>query len=85
MREETFDEAAKQEAEFFSYIATSYKHYLNGDDEQCERVDGEQRQSFLDRAEAAQRQVQDLDQVQPPLLLCGQLQPWPFRFCVSVP
>ena len=66
VREETFDEAAKQEAEFFSYIATSYKHYLNGDDEECERVDGAQRQSFLDRAEAAQRQVQDLDQVKSP-------------------
>lgn len=77
MREETFDEAAKQEAEFFTYIVTSYKHYLNGDDEECERVDGEQRRSFLDRAEAAQRQVQDLDQVQPPSLQCGYLQPWP--------
>ena len=75
VREETFDEAAKQEAEFFSYIATSYKHYLNGDDEACERVDGQQRQSFRDRAEAAQRQVQELDQVQPPkAVLCRRLQ-----------
>ena len=70
VREETFDEAAKQEAEFFSYIATSYKHYLNGDDEECERVDGQQRQSFQDRAEAAQRQVQELDQVQQPPQRC---------------
>ena len=63
VREETFDEAAKQEADFFSYIATSYRHYLNGDDEQCERVDAQQTRAFQDKADAAQAQVQQLNQV----------------------
>ena len=63
MREETFDEAAKQEADFFSYIAMSYKHYLNGDDEECARVDIEQRQAFEEKAQAAEKQVSELEQV----------------------
>ena len=63
VREETFDEAARQEADFFSYIATSYRHYLNGDDEECERVDAQQTRAFQDKADAAQAQVQQLDQV----------------------
>ena len=63
VREETFDEAAKQEADFFSYIATSYKHYLNGDDEECSRVDSEQRQAFEEKAQAAENQVSELEQV----------------------
>ena len=65
VREETFDEAAKQEADFFSYIATSYKHYLNGDDEECARVDSEQRQAFEEKAQAAENQVSELQQVGP--------------------
>lgn len=63
VREETFDEAAKQEADFFGYIATAYKHYLHGDDEECARVDAQQRQSFADKAEAAQGQVAELEEV----------------------
>lgn len=63
VREETFDEAAKQEADFFSYIANSYRHYLNGDDEECERVDAQQTRAFQDKADAAQAQVQQLNQV----------------------
>ena len=65
VREETFDEAAKQEADFFSYIATAYKHYLNGDDEECARVDSEQRQAFEEKAQAAETQVSELEQVRP--------------------
>ena len=65
VREETFDEAAKQEADFFTYIATSYKHYLNGDDEECARVDSEQRQAFEEKAQAAENQVSELEQVGP--------------------
>ena len=63
VREETFDEGAKQEADFFSYVATSYKHYLNGDDEECERVDSKQSRIFQDKAEADQQKVQELGQV----------------------
>ena len=73
VREETFDETAKQEADFFSYIATSYKHYLNGDDEECARVDGEQRQAFEEKAQAAESQVTELEQVR--LLPCNMMHP----------
>ena len=65
VREETFDEAAKQEADFFSYIAAAYKHYLNGDDEECARADSEQRQAFEEKAQAAETQVSVLEQVGP--------------------
>jgi hypothetical protein len=63
LREETFDEKARAEADFFSYVATAYRHFLAGEDEECERVEAQQTAAFKERTEATRLRNQALLQV----------------------
>lgn len=49
-RHELTDDRARAEAEFFDYVATSYRHFMAGDDELCDAVDGKKSAEFEARA-----------------------------------
>ena len=63
MREQTFDEKARSESDFFNYVSTAYRHFLSGNDEECAAVDEAQTRVFHDRAEATRTRNADLQQV----------------------
>lgn len=53
-QQEPSDERAGAEAQFFRYVSTSYRHFMAGDDEMCEAVDGEKAAEFEARAAEVQ-------------------------------
>jgi SMC interacting uncharacterized protein involved in chromosome segregation len=63
VREQTFDEKARSESDFFKYVSTAYRHFLSGNDEECAAVDEAQTRVFHDRAEATQTRNAELQQV----------------------
>ena len=44
------DEKQRADAEFYDYISTSYRHFLAGDDNQCEEIDNSKAAEFEERA-----------------------------------
>lgn len=53
-------ERARSEADFFDYVATSYKHFMAGDDAMCEAVDAEKASEFQFRAATVQEEYDRL-------------------------
>ena len=63
MKEQSFDDKARSESEFFSYVSTAYRHFMSGHDEECAAVDEAQTSVFRDRVKVAQTRNAELQQV----------------------
>lgn len=63
VRGQTFDEKARAESDFFTYVSTSYRHFLSGNDEECTAVDEAQTGVFQERADATKARNEELQQV----------------------
>lgn len=63
VKEQSFDDKARSETEFFNYVSTAYRHFMSGHDEECAAVDEAQTRVFHDRVEAAQTRNAELQQV----------------------
>lgn len=48
------DEKQRADAEFYEYITQSYRYFLAGDDDECERIDSTKATEFEERAAEAE-------------------------------
>ncbi|CAL8470906.1 g10448 [Coccomyxa elongata] len=62
VKEQSFDDKARSETEFFNYVSTAYRHFMSGHDEEGAAVDEAQTRVFHDRVEAAQTRNAELQQ-----------------------
>ena len=50
--QDTTDERARAEAEFYEYVSTSYRYFMAVEDAMCEELDGAKAGEFEERAAA---------------------------------
>lgn len=60
---DTFDEKSHSERDFFQYIETAYRAFLEGDDERCQELDDEKAREIEERTKSISERNKQLEEV----------------------